>query len=299
MIHAQNAKNKIIFEEILAFMPLLVFAIYKNGFLLYQKNLIGLKEIFMPCSLVLISLIIYEIGYLIFNRKFGYDYDIIHFLLIALVMPPHVHLLVCTFSLIGCFLLFKLLKKIPFNHIAFMKLLIMGLFYYLNNYNYLNALEQNFHYDYNILDKLMGFQAGGLASTSIIISLLIFAFLVYRKNIKTEIVLSSISTFYICLGIVMAFQKDFNINYLINANIIFPLLFVASENLSSPNRKKGMYLYGIIIGVLTIVFIKVINAYEGAYLAILIASFGQNLYEIEKKRPKLAKNARKNKGNRL
>ena len=40
MIHAKFAKKKIIFEEIMAFMPLLVFAIYKNGFLLYQKNLI-------------------------------------------------------------------------------------------------------------------------------------------------------------------------------------------------------------------------------------------------------------------
>ena len=193
-------------------------------------------------------------------------------------MPPHVHLLVYTFSLIACFFLFKLLKKISFNQ---------------------NALEQNFHYDYNIFDKLMGFQAGGLASTSIIISLLIFAFLDYRKNIKKEIVLSSLGTFYICLGIVMAISKDFNINYLINANIIFPLLFVASENLSSPNCQRGMYLYGIIIGLLTVIFIKVINAYEAAYLAIFIASLGQNLYEIEKKRPKFAKNARKNKGNRL
>ena len=62
-IHTSKNKNRIIKEIALALIPLLLYGIYKNGYLVYQKGLIPLKMVFMPLYLVIITTIIYELIY--------------------------------------------------------------------------------------------------------------------------------------------------------------------------------------------------------------------------------------------
>ena len=176
MIHDKNSKNKLIGELILALSPLLIFALYKNGYMLYQKNLINFSQIFLIFYLSLISFGIYELGSLIFRHKLSFDYDLIHFLIMAFLVSPNVYLGIYSLVLALCFILFQGLKKLNFNHIALMKLLIMGIMYANKQYTYLNLLEQNFHYDYSIWDKLLGFQVGGLATSSVVLIFIIFIY---------------------------------------------------------------------------------------------------------------------------
>ena len=97
----------------------------------------------------------------------------------------------------------------------------------------------------------------------------------------------------------MFIKGKFNYLAFIDANILFAFCFVATENISSPNTKQGMTLYGGIIGLLTVIFNSYLNAFAGPYLAIFLASFGAKLGEKKEKKLILGKKYQKNKGNRL
>lgn len=298
-IHDRKTKNQILLEIVLSFIPFIVYGIYKNGYLLYQRNLISKIDVFNPLFLVFISLGIYELFYLFCNKKIGWDYDIIHYLILALIVPPFPNLVFYSLSILISSIVLFILKRLKFNHIAFIKLIVIGSLYSFNCYGYMNIMEQNLNFSYDYGNLLMGRVVGGVSSTSLILSILIFLFLAWRKDIKVKVALSSLITFMLINTIYLIYLRNWDFNFLFNANIIFALLFVASENMSSPNTKNGMLIYGIIIGLLTCLFTYVINPFEGVYVAIILASFGQNLYEKCENFKFLGKKARKNKGNKI
>ena len=50
--------NSLVIQNISLLIPLIIYAIYKNGYLIYQKELISIISIFKPLYLVLISIFI-------------------------------------------------------------------------------------------------------------------------------------------------------------------------------------------------------------------------------------------------
>ena len=276
MVHEKNSRGQIIGQIMLSFLPLLCYGIYKNGFLLYQKNLIPFYNIFNGLYLILISLGIYFLGNLIFKRKIIPDYDIIYFYLIAFLIKPFPNLIIYSISLGILFILFLILNKLKFNKLAVMKLVLMSIFYFSNDYSYANVLEQNTAYAFSYFDLLMGRCIGGFATTSIILSLVTLAILIYQKNIKKEIAFSSLLTYFIFNSIYLGITRQFSFLNFFNANIIFALLFVAPDAQSSPNKLKKKYLYGVSIGLMSVIFSILINNYAGTYIAIILASLGLN-----------------------
>ena len=62
-IHSQNNLKKIVFQYILCIIPLVFYGIYKNGFLLWNRDLMTFLAIFKLIYLLLISIGIYFLIY--------------------------------------------------------------------------------------------------------------------------------------------------------------------------------------------------------------------------------------------
>lgn len=279
-IHDKKEQKQIILEECLCLLPLFLYGIYKNGYLLYTKDLISLTSIFYPLLYLVVSFVIYFITKLIVRHKFVLEYDIIHLIIVSMIIMPNLNI----YTFTGCLFILNLineliLKKVHFNRIAFYKLAIVGIVILLKNYEYRNLMEINYKFSYNYFDLLFGHQIGGWASTNIILALVIFLILSYRQDVKSKVATSSIFTYLIVsLGFCL-FKHQFIFGDVLNANVFFALLLVAPEDMSSPTSAKGMLLYGITTGILTFILSYKINYFEGVYIAILINSLFLNLYE--------------------
>jgi electron transport complex protein RnfD len=100
-------------------------------------------------------------------------------------------------------------------------------------------------------------------------------FLIYHRYIEWRIPL-----FYFLTTIVLAIFVGDSLSYVITGAFIFGVLFLATDTPSSPVTKNGRVIYGILCGVLTVVyghFDNYINAtFYGIFLANCVASFIEN-----------------------
>ena len=280
LIHSEKTKNKIVLETCLLILPLFLYAIYKNGYLLYQRNLISLIEVFKPLLYLGISLVIYEIIKIIFKHHFVIEYDLIYYLLIGLMVMPNTNIYYYSAVVFGISLLFSLFfKRLPINQLAVMKLVLTLVAYLTNTYEYRNLLELKYSFSFNYFDLLMGHQIGAIGTTSIILVVIIYFILSYRQNIKSLIPIVSYITYFIGSLAWSFYTHNFIFENIVNANVIFALVLVATDNMSSPNGRVAQIIYSVIIGILTIIFSLTINYYEGVYIAILIAGIFKNLDE--------------------
>lgn len=280
LIHSEKGKNKIIGETCLLILPLFLYALYKNGYLLYQRNLITLLEVFKPLLYLGISLGIYGIVKLIFKHHLVIEYDLIYYLLISLMIMPNTNIYYFSIVIIIWTISFNLLlKKIPINQLALLKLILSLIAFLNNSYEYRNLLEISHGFSFNYFDLLIGHQVGAIGAINIILIGIIYLVLSYRQNIKSLIPIASYMTFLIGSLIWELYTNEFIFENIVNANVIFALVFVATDNMSSPNGKIAEIIYSVVIGILTIIFSLTLNYFEGVYLAILIAGIFKNLDE--------------------
>ena len=97
LIKSKINNNKIILFYYLNIFILLVYSIYKNGYLLYRNNLIGIFDVFRPLTITLfIITTTYLIDYLFKRKKykniFLEDYNPIYISLILLALPVNIKL---------------------------------------------------------------------------------------------------------------------------------------------------------------------------------------------------------------
>ena len=109
---------KIIVNYYIVLLLLTMFAIYKNGIILYQKKLISVVEVFKPFIIILLALLIpYFISYLynkiIKKKKYNllYDYKPIYVSLIMLTLPSNLNIYFYILSIIVLSIIINLLNK--------------------------------------------------------------------------------------------------------------------------------------------------------------------------------------------
>jgi electron transport complex protein RnfD len=116
----------------------------------------------------------------------------------------------------------------------------------------------------------MGGSAGEIAAAALLIGL---AFLLMRKIITWHIPVSILLTVTVFTGIMWLSDPAMNPNplfHLLSGGLMLGAIFMATDYVTSPMNVKGMLIYGIGIGVITVV-IRVFGAYpEGVQFAILI-----------------------------
>jgi len=116
----------------------------------------------------------------------------------------------------------------------------------------------------------MGGSAGEIAGAALLIG---FIYLLIRKIITWHIPVSILLTVTVFTGIMWLSDPTLNPNplfHLLGGGLMLGAIFMATDYVTSPMNVKGMWIYGIGIGIITVV-IRVFGAYpEGVQFAILI-----------------------------
>ncbi len=124
-----------------------------------------------------------------------------------------------------------------------------------------------------LLDLLTGNMGGSLGEVSAVAILLGLLYLLVRKIITWHIPVSILLTVAVFTGILyLANPEEFASPtfHLLTGGLMLGAVFMATDYATSPMNKRGMVIYGVGIGVITVV-IREFGAYpEGVSFAILI-----------------------------
>ncbi len=278
--------------RILLLIPMVLYGIYKNGIFLFINKYTNVYGLFRPFIFILggafIGAIVNIFYEYVINKKnnknaslkdvlfssFHIEYGII----LGCLTSINTNMLVFFLTLVIILLLSKFMKN-RVNIICVCFIIIYAIqSLLLNGFDYMNIYESNKLFEYNILDYIIGKNVGGIASTNILINLLVFILLSVTNNTKTSIgVLSMITSFL--LFSLYCMIANINIgNVYFQYGYIFIFTFVATDYVTSSYTKLGMRIYGILIGALTFGF-YFINPILAPIIAVLITSFLNNLID--------------------
>ena len=131
--------------------------------------------------------------------------------------------------------------------------------------------------EYDMLGMVAGNMAGSFGEIATIALLLGFAYLLLRQVITWHIPVAILGTMAVFAAIYGAFSFDtphlvsnFTLFHLIAGGAVLGAVFMATDYVTSPMTIKGMVIYGIGIGAITMI-IRLWGAYpEGMSFAILI-----------------------------
>ena len=122
-------------------------------------------------------------------------------------------------------------------------------------------------------NMLIGNMGGSLGEVAALALLIGFAYMLFRKIITWHIPVSIFVTVIVFSGILNLCNPSLYagpVFHLLSGGLMLGAIFMATDYVTSPMSNKGMIIYGIGIGLLTVV-IRVFGAYpEGMSFAILI-----------------------------
>ena len=124
-----------------------------------------------------------------------------------------------------------------------------------------------------LIDMLVGNMGGSLGEVSALALLLGMFYMLWKKIITWHIPVSILATVFIFAGIMHLADPEKYVSpvlQLLSGGLMLGAVFMATDYVTSPMSKKGMLIYGVCIGLLTVV-IRLFGAYpEGMSFAILI-----------------------------
>ncbi|MBQ8672796.1 MAG: RnfABCDGE type electron transport complex subunit D [Bacteroides sp.] len=120
---------------------------------------------------------------------------------------------------------------------------------------------------------LIGQNGGCLGEVSALALLLGLAYMLWKKIISWHIPVSILVTVFVFAGIMHLADPEVYaspVTHLFTGGLMLGAIFMATDYVTSPMSKKGMLIYGVCIGLLTVI-IRLFGAYpEGMSFAILI-----------------------------
>ncbi|MFO7828009.1 MAG: RnfABCDGE type electron transport complex subunit D [Bacteroidales bacterium] len=123
------------------------------------------------------------------------------------------------------------------------------------------------------MEMFYGHMGGSMGEIAALALLIGFAYLLIRKVITWHIPVSIIATIALFTGILWFVNPEANADplfHLLTGGVLLGAIYMATDYVTSPMSVRGMWIYGIGIGVIT-VLIRVFGAYpEGVSFAILI-----------------------------
>lgn len=176
----------------------------------------------------------------------------------------------------------KVLNIKSINLVAISSLVIILLSYLFGKFSYLNVYEASSLFNLNATDYLIGRGSGGIATT--FIGGLVFSLIILWSDLtyKREITIYSVVSFSICILFYLIYQSNIaNIfDVLFTNGILFSLIFVAPDTISSSYTKVGKVIYGISVGILTFL-LYLLNPAFACLGAILISSILSSLFDMK------------------
>lgn len=122
-------------------------------------------------------------------------------------------------------------------------------------------------------DMFLGNMGGSLGEVAAVALLIGFIYMLFRKIITWHIPVTIFATVFVFAGILNLCNPEAYagpVFHLLTGGLMLGAIFMATDYVTSPMSEKGMVIYGVGIGVITVV-IRVFGAYpEGMSFAILI-----------------------------
>jgi len=122
---------------------------------------------------------------------------------------------------------------------------------------------------YRPINLFLGFISGSAGETSAILIILAGIYLIITKAAKWQPILSLLISFTIFTVI---FYQTNPLPYLISGGLMFGAIFMITDPVSMPKNKTAIWIYGILVGFLT-VFIRRFSLFaEGFMFALLLGN---------------------------
>ena len=256
-VKSKNKTNIIInryFYSLIAFIPLtiIIYLIFGKNILIYQL----VRSLLL--SFIITSILTYIINIITKDNKLIdiYKKDNVHIIsLIIGLFGQNTNIIVLSIAILVTILIKKINKNINLSSILY-GLLIITIYKNFNNIITINTL---FNIELNkeiIIDYLIG-----VDYINPILSIIIFIYLFYKKSIKYSIFISYISTIFIITLIIGIFN---------NMHIVLPFIILASNSIiflsiyaltdfkATPTINETQIIYGIILGIITIIIMFII-----------------------------------------
>ena len=307
-IKDKNTTKTMMNHILIALTPIILFTILKNGIIPYKRGYIGLSGLIYPLIFILvptISTYIFETLFKLIKTKniketLKNTYSIFPGLFLGLILPLNTPLtIVILGSLVATItkIIFGGFGKNKLNPELVAKLLIIILFSstiiskggYLNTYEQtkftntplLNASTINGIGNYEtlvrpygrLLNIFIGNVPGTVGETSALLCVLALIYLSYFKVIKWKIPVTYVLTVF-AITYVIGGTSDLGIWYplfqIFTGGLMFSAVFLASDPVTSPVTPIGQILYGIFLGILTVIIRYLTPFPEAAFISVLI-----------------------------
>ena len=308
-IKDNNKTKTMMNHLLIALTPIILFAFIKNGLLPYKKGYTNLFGMFYPLILILvptISTFLFEIIFGLITKKkinelIKNSYSIFPGLFLGLILPINTPLLIVILGALVSSIIAKMLfggfGKNIFNPALVGRLFIITIFAstimskggYLNPYeldtitsstplthasivNGIGTYETLVKPYGRLLNMFIGNIPGSLGETSALLCILAFIYLTYFKVIKWKIPATYILTVF-AITYVIGGSNDLGIWYplfqILTGGLMFGAVFMATDPVTSPVTPIGQILYGMFLGILTVVIRYLTPFPEGDLTSIL------------------------------
>ncbi len=305
-LRSKNSTNKIMLHLLVALLPIIIFTVYKNGYIPYSHGLISFIEMFNPLLTIFIGALtsfVVESIYALILKKKNYiknSYAFFPGLFLALILPLHTPIYVVVIgSVIASIskIIFGGFGKNMFNPALVGYLFIILVFSsILTTDNYFNQYELDTissptpltnasmvsgigSYDelvepYGDLSNfLIGTIPGSLAETSALLCIVAYIYLSFTKTIKWRIPLVYVATVFIItfgIGRLLGEGIYYPLFHILSGGLMFGAVFMATDPITSCVTPIGQVLQGILLGIITVIFR--FTGVEGVAYSILIVN---------------------------
>ena len=305
-LRSKNSTNKIMLHLLVALLPIIIFTVYKNGYIPYSHGLISFIEIFNPLLTIFIGALtsfVVESIYALILKKKNYiknSYAFFPGLFLALILPLHTPIYVVVIGSVVASIskiIFGGFGKNMFNPALVGYLFIILVFSsILTTDNYFNQYELDTissptpltnasmvsgigSYDelvepYGDLSNfLIGTIPGSLAETSALLCIVAYIYLSFTKTIKWRIPLVYVATVFIItfgIGRLLGEGVYYPLFHILSGGLMFGAVFMATDPITSCVTPIGQILQGILLGIITVVFR--FTGVEGVAYSILIVN---------------------------
>ena len=269
--------QSIMIDVIISLIPCMCFGIYVFG-----------KKALLIIAVSTITAVLSEFLFDLITKRKNSIFDFsaaVTGILLGLNMPVSVDLYIpilgSIFAIIVAKMLFGGLGQNFMNPaLCGRAFLVMSFASAMNNFTYdgvttatpLNTLRQGINID--LINTTIGFIPGTIGEVSTLAILIGFIYLLIKKIIDYRIPFFSLFTFIIF--ILLFSGNASNINYVIgqaiSGGLLFGIVFMATDYVTSPVTNFGKVLYGVFLGIMFGIFRLYGKSTEGVTFSILIGN---------------------------
>lgn len=317
-LKSNNSTRKIRRNLLIALLPIILFAIYKNGIIPYINEKTNLFGLFYPLILIIVPMIIVSIIELLYcililkkknkditlylKDSFCIFYGLLLGLILPINTPIYIVILGTLVATITCKILYMAFSNNTFNPALVGRLFIIVVYAsvisssggYLNNYeldtigtsipaiNGIGTYETLVEPYGSLFNFFIGTIPGMVGTTSVLLCLIAFIYLTITRSIKWKIPVVYIFTVFaitLMIGNINGLGIWYPLLQILSGGLMFGAVFIAPDSSTSPVTPIGQVLYALFLGILTVIFRYLTPFQEGLFVSILIMNLFVNILD--------------------